>query len=81
MIRKKTIELQGIPEPIWAVIRAVAATELDITIAAFCRQAIYAAAKKKNPHLWEKATNAVRKARGIPHAMTIINPSRETPSD
>ncbi len=74
MIPKKKIEIPNIPEPLWAVIQAVAIAEGNKAIQLYAREAVYAATKKANPGLWDKATNAVRDARGIPHAMTLIQP-------
>ena len=80
-IRKKTIELQGIPEPLWAVIRDLAYGAGHPSITAYARSVLFDAAAKKAPHLWASATKSIRDARGIPDAMFIIHPHLKPPTD
>lgn len=80
MIPKKTIEITGIPGPLWAVIRDLAWGSGKPSIAAYAREVLFANAAKKSPHLWSEATKAIRDAHGIEDAMFIIHPHLKPPA-
>lgn len=80
MTRKKTIEITGVPLPLWATIREAAHQAGHPTIAAFARSLLYKATQKSDPRLWDLAARESRRRSGIPDAMYIINPQLKPPT-